>query len=110
VGAFLSGQRECAGLFNPAAAVGDPPAEDQQRQREDKAPENWDGEIQDQAEDEKQQPEHFFLHGSCAFHCRGFGRRNRITKGHSVFCGTRSIIEASATMASERPGASSHAF
>lgn len=50
-------------LFKPSAAKGDPPAEDKQRQSQNEAPQDRDAEVKNQAEREKQQPEHFLLHG-----------------------------------------------
>jgi len=49
-------------LFKPAAAIGDPPAQDRQRQREKQAPDEGQQEISQQAEREKQNPEDFSLH------------------------------------------------
>jgi hypothetical protein len=50
-------------LLKPSAAKSNPPAEDKQGQGQDKAPQDRDAEVENQAKRKKQEPEHFFLHG-----------------------------------------------
>lgn len=49
-------------LFKPAAAVGHPPAEDQQRDGQGQAPVNGQGEVRKQPKRDEQKPEDLALH------------------------------------------------
>ena len=72
------------GLFEPSAAVGDPPAEHNQRQSEGEAPKDGQREVKQKTESEEEQPEDFSLHiNSFVLHAATYteGTFSRRTRG-----------------------------